>query len=110
MENNGIHKKIYIMQSNGGIMTEGVGLLVADMRHDFSLTRIERLDYVDIEFMESIWEGLEREAIKTLKEEDILLNRSIDMRYQGQSFEINVKASKDGLEKDFKEEHIPYLL
>jgi len=103
-------------------ITSAIGLLVADMRHDFSLTKIKRLDYVDTEFMEGVWGRLERKAIKTLKEEgvseeDILLSRSIDMRYQGQSFEINVKAplsskaystgqaSKDGLEEDFKQEH-----
>jgi len=89
---------------------------VADIRHDFSLTRIERLDIIDEGFMENIWEGLKKKAIKTLKEEgvleeDIILNRSIDMRYEGQSFEINIKAPwgskalKQILEEEFRQEH-----
>ena len=97
-------------------ITSAIGLLVADIRHDFSLTRIERLDIIDEGFMENIWEGLEKKAIKTLKEEgvleeDIILNRSIDMRYEGQSFEINIKAPwgskalKQILEEEFRQEH-----
>jgi len=72
-----------------------IGLLIADIKHDYSITRIQEMDKFLPSDINKIWGEIEEKAISRLKKEgvssqSIMLHRSIDMRYKGQSFEITV--------------------
>lgn len=71
-----------------------LGLLVSDLRSDFARTRVLSASRTTIAEIDEIFETLDQEAVSWLKQEapgrDCRLERSIDMRYLGQSFELNV--------------------
>lgn len=76
-------------------ISSAIGLLVADIKHDYSITRIQEMDKFLPSDINKIWAEIEEKAISRLKKEgvssqSIMLHRSIDMRYKGQSFEITV--------------------
>ncbi len=70
-----------------------LGMVVADIKHEFVLTRKMSPD----EDTRKVFEKLERKAVKTLKKEGvlqdrILLQKYIDTRYVGQSYELRIPA------------------
>ena len=70
-----------------------LGMVVADIKHEFVLTRRMSPD----EDTRKVFEELERKAVKTLKKEGvlqdrILLQKYIDTRYVGQSYELRIPA------------------
>jgi len=75
-----------------------LGLLAADVRLDLSQSHLARLDQVGPETVEDGFGRLEARAHDELGEfpggEQILL-RSVDLRYQGQSYEITLPLSKE---------------
>lgn len=78
--------------------TSALGLVVADMRHDYVATRIQCLDDVDPATSEATFQELEAQARSQLIHEDIPedrrhLSRSCDMRYFGQAHELNIPVS-----------------
>jgi N-methylhydantoinase A len=85
--------KVFIPR-NPGVLSAW-GAVCADVVKNFSRTSIAPLDRKESKFFTSIYLELESEARSTLKLEgfsgrSLVLKRSIDARYQGQSFEINV--------------------
>jgi len=75
-----------------------IGLLIADIKHDYSITKIQEMDKLLSSDINELWGEMEEKAISRLKKEgvssqSIMLHRSIDMRYKGQSFEITVPVS-----------------
>ncbi len=87
------------------------GIMVSDVQLDYGRTKILRLKGAEVEAEEFVKETLENfavEAKKELVEQDIdfegsMLLHSLDMRYVGQSYEINV--SFKGLEDARKNFH-----
>ncbi len=78
--------------------TSALGLVVADMRHDYVATRIQCIDDVDPATSEATFQELETQARSQLSHEDIPedrqhLSRSCDMRYFGQAHELNIPVS-----------------
>ena len=78
--------------------TSALGLVVADMRHDYVATRIQCLDDVDPAMPEATFQELEAQARSQLSHENIPvdrqhLSRSCDMHYFGQSHELNIPVS-----------------
>lgn len=72
-----------------------LGMLTSDVRHDFSRTCLARWDKLDIGLISGLFGELEREALLTLKreglpEDRIVCRSSIDMRYIGQEYTVNV--------------------
>jgi len=70
-----------------------LGLLVTPMALDFSRSYISRLDSIDWEYVKGIYEEMEQEAFSSLIEtgasrDEITFERSADMRYTGQFYEI----------------------
>lgn len=70
-----------------------LGLLVTPMALDFARSYISRLDAINWEHVNRIYEELEEEAISSLIEtgasrDEIVFERSADMRYAGQFYEI----------------------
>jgi N-methylhydantoinase A len=75
--------------------TSALGLVLADLRHDYVATRIQSLDAVDPQGAEATFRELEREAQAQLAREGIpqerwQLARSCDLRYFGQAYELNI--------------------
>ncbi len=83
-----------------------LGLLVTDLRHEFSRTRVmpAATDGAPADFTErirSLFEGMEEEGRCTLRREGVApeemdFRRGIEMRYAGQSSEVAVPLPRDG--------------
>ncbi len=72
-----------------------LGLLVTDLKHDYSTTMIERVDRLDWSTVEQTYQALEAEGRATLAREgvpaeDMAFQRQVDIRYVGQSFELTI--------------------
>ena len=72
-----------------------MGLLVTDLKHDYSSTLIRPASAVDVDEVEQVFQGLERRGREALERErmtsdDISYRRSVDTRYVGQSYELSI--------------------
>ena len=80
------------------------GILTADVKADFVATKICIDEQISPLEMNSIYEELEAKAVRELQEEldgqEILISRSVDLRYFGQSFELNVPVPRKKLTAD----------
>ncbi len=75
--------------------TSAMGLLVAELKHDYSATLIERAERLDKAVLEEIFRELESQGRASLKREQILPEnmdflRQVDLRYLGQSYELTL--------------------
>lgn len=95
-----------------------LGLLVADIRSDFSMTRIMKLEDADAEALDAAFEPVLADVARWFEQErvapeDRTIERAIDMRYVGQSHELTVAvpdgpAAASGLDTlvaAFRQEH-----
>ena len=76
-------------------VSSALGLLLADIKHDFVRTYIKVLGLVDIDFVNHAFAEFEREGRALLEREGIgpenqRFLRELDMRLKGQSFELKV--------------------
>jgi N-methylhydantoinase A len=83
-----------LVPRNPGILC-ALGLLLTDLRHDFSLTRRMRLEAESIDAIRSSIEKLRDDAELWFEKEGVVSERrrviaSADMRYVGQNYELNV--------------------
>ena len=74
-----------------------LGLLVTDLKHDFSTTWIQRLDRLDVDALETAYAALEAQGRAALDRagvatRDCELARQLDIRYVGQSHELSISA------------------
>jgi N-methylhydantoinase A len=93
------------------------GALLADTRFDYTQTRWMRMSQLDVQAAGEVFAALEQRAADDFKAEGFSeapqLVRSIDMRYVGQNWELNVSMPGGDLspddfaaaEKLFEEEH-----
>lgn len=89
--------------------TSAMGLLVTDIKHDYSVALIQRADRIDInvaneQFQQMRGEGqmaLSREGVAG---EDTRFVKQADMRYVGQSYELTVPLQKNDLDADALDE------
>ncbi len=82
-------------------ITSAIGLLMADFRHDYSRTFLQTTDALDFEELNKAFDALGSQATAQLLADrvpakDILLLRSLEMRYRGQghNLEVTVPAGK----------------
>jgi len=92
-----------IVPPNPG-MFSALGLLTADLFHDLSRALITRVERADAGEVEGLFEEMEAEGKEVLSSEGISpgemrLQRQMDLRYYGQSYEITVEYP-EGLLKD----------
>jgi len=83
-------------------VNSAVGLLIADFRYDFSRTCLTRCSRVDAANLQSQVEEMETQALEEMltekiPREDIVFLRSVDMRYVGQGYEIEVPLASGTL-------------
>ena len=87
------------------------GLLVADVRADFSLSRLASLKETGVQGINAAFAELQRSANEWFVRERVdlasrHLERALDLRYVGQSHELTVPVQRD----DFREEDLPALI
>ena len=80
-------------------VTSALGCLLVDIRHDLLTTLVVETSKADPKLIEEEFVKLEKEAISRLSTEgveriDMVLKRSIDMRYAGQWRSLNVSVSQ----------------
>lgn len=76
------------------------GLLVADTRHDFVRTIMAEEKGVKPEELDAIYSDLEARALKQLKKDGVPegrreIPRSVDLRFTGQSYELNIPVPQE---------------
>ena len=79
--------------------TSATGLLVSDLKHEYSSTLIRQVGSVDTDEVEEAYRGLEAQGRAALEREGVAPKqmsflRQIDMRYVGQSYELPVPAPR----------------
>ena len=79
------------------------GLLMADLRTDYAVTRLQMLDTVSNSALQNIYESLERQADGWFAAEAIPAHArsvqcSVDVRYAGQNYEIAVPVPSGALD------------
>jgi N-methylhydantoinase A len=98
--------------------TSAMGLLVTDLKHEYSTTMIKRVEGVNPAAVEEVYRDQEQQARTTLEREgmgpaDMSFFRRVDMRYVGQSYELTVPLPQGRLGsaeigrvlEDFHREH-----
>ena len=83
--------------------TSAMGLLVTDLKHDYSTTLIQHVDQLDTTAVEETYQELEAQGGASLereevRQEDISFLRQVDMRYVGQSYELTVPLPAEQLD------------
>ncbi|MCH8863898.1 MAG: hydantoinase/oxoprolinase family protein [Chloroflexi bacterium] len=83
-----------IIPLNPGI-TSALGLLMTDLRHDYVVTYICKVDRLDFEKVNRTYRDFDDQGRRLLADEgvaekDILSAKFMDMRYVGQSFELTI--------------------
>lgn len=76
-----------------------MGLLVADTQHDYVRTLARKQQDVDSGILVAVFSSLAEEGVRQLrqekvKDEDIMVLWSADLRYKGQSYEINTPVQR----------------
>jgi N-methylhydantoinase A len=71
------------------------GMLVSDLRHDYRVTRIQLLTDADLGELQRVYEQFETSAKAELAGEGVpsgrvRLDRTLDLRYKGQSWKLGV--------------------
>jgi len=94
----------FIVPVSAGVAS-AVGFLVAPLSFDFIRTFMMRFDEIDWKVLNEIYEGMEAEGRQYLhkagvRDEDITVFRSADMRYVLQGREINVRVPSGTLSGD----------
>ena len=83
--------------------TSAMGLLVTDLKHDYSTTLIQHVDQLDTAAVEATYRELEAQGGASLEREgvrpeDISFLRQVDTRYVGQSYELTVPLPAEQLD------------
>ncbi len=96
-------------------VTSALGLLQADVKHEFFNTKPQALSQISAETVCYVFYGLEQDAFAKFDEEgfsrsSVKLERYMDLRYQGQGYELSVAVDIDALDtqqvrSDFDELH-----
>ncbi|SMP15290.1 N-methylhydantoinase A [Desulfurobacterium pacificum] len=97
-----------IVPLNPGILS-AMGMLLSDVVKDYSLTVMVRDEELSLQTLDEFFKVLEDRAFEELisegiEEENIFLERFVDVRYRGQSFELIVPFSENFVD-DFHREH-----
>ncbi|UNC92367.1 hydantoinase/oxoprolinase family protein [Candidatus Contubernalis alkaliaceticus] len=99
-----------IVPAQPGI-NSAMGMLAADIRRDYVLTRIMREENIQVDYLEDLFKELQSKALKELeregfKYENLLFYRSADLRYPRQAYEINIPLGAEELNKKTLEQMV----
>ncbi len=91
-------KKVVIPTLAG--VASAVGLLAADVKFDFVKTYVSRIDKIDWSYVKRLYSEMEEEGLRLLKiagVTDYEMIRTVDLRYVGQAYELNVRLPEGEL-------------
>ena len=93
-----LRMKAVIVPNNAGVLS-AFGLLLADSVKDYSRSVLKPVQELRPAELESLFRPLERRGLKDMADDGfgsggVLLERSLEMRYVGQSYEINIPLTK----------------
>ncbi|MEA5409282.1 hydantoinase/oxoprolinase family protein [Haloarculaceae archaeon H-GB2-1] len=96
-----------VVPRTAGVLS-ALGLLISDILYDYSASRVRKWTEVAAgelqdEFDEFVATGRERLDAEELPAEQMQFERSVDLRYVGQSFELSVPVPTGELDADAKE-------
>lgn len=85
---------IVLIPEQPGVFS-AVGLVMADIRHDFVQTRMMRGDGITIDAVRTLYDELEKQGLDALDSDGLepnqrIIRRTADLRYVGQAYEVNV--------------------
>ena len=89
-------------------VNSALGLLIADFRYDYSQTFLKKTQEVNLDSLNQTFRDLEAKAIEQMHKEkisgeDMVILRSVEMRYAGQGYELDVSTPNGTLtQKDLK--------
>src|SRR5262249_39409881 len=83
-----------IVPRDAGVMS-AVGLLTADVRRDYTRTRLMDAEGADPALIGQVFEELEAEARSELGPGEMRLQRSLDARFKHQAHELTVPVAGD---------------
>lgn len=97
-----------IVPRHAGVLS-ALGMLLADVKKDYSLSVLRRTDDVDVEKIERSFLTLVERGLRDLRGEGFdgaraVIERSLDVRYVGQSYEITVPFTAE-YRADFDRRH-----
>ena len=101
-----------IVPKNAGVLS-AFGLLLADSVKDYSRSILKLIDQIDRQELERLFSKLEQRGLEDLRQDgfarpSIVLERYLDLRYLGQSYEITMPYQKTSPSRqlaDFHREH-----
>ncbi|MBB5021399.1 hydantoinase/oxoprolinase family protein [Desulfurispira natronophila] len=101
-----------LVPRNPGILS-ALGMLMSDVVKDYSLTVMYQQERLDSCELKEHFEAMEQQARcelmeEGIKEHQVYMERSLDMRYCGQSFELMVNWCEDMIEAFHTEHHRCY--
>lgn len=79
-----------------------IGLLMSDVKHDYVQSRVTPIAGLTVDAVEAAFDRLERQAVEQLRQDgfspaQIRFERSLDMRYAGEGYEIAVACAAQAL-------------
>ena len=88
--------------------TSAMGLLVTDLKHDFSNTLIEKIENLNLDKVNTLFNEMEEKGKNELLKEgrgfsSIKYQRNVDMRYVGQSYELSIPFSEGNIKDALKD-------
>jgi N-methylhydantoinase A len=91
--------KTVLVPRNAGLIS-AMGLILADWKRDYCRTRLDRLDRLTEQVIRSRFRSLEAQAVAEFQsfgssEHELVFYRSVDMRYEGQAYELNVALTDE---------------
>ena len=89
-----LRMKAVLVPANAGVLS-AFGLLLADSVKDYSRSVLRTLERVRPAELERLFRDFERRGLRDMKEDgfapkSVVFEKSLDMRYLGQSYEINL--------------------
>jgi len=92
-----LHIPLTLIPRSPGL-TSAVGLLLADVEHNYSLTRVQRFSQVDLaalnaDLADFAAQGRAALAEDGVPEDRMQLRSALDLRYVGQSYELRIDAA-----------------
>jgi len=101
-------KKVIVPNFQG--VFSALGMILSDSVKELSTAFMKKAKEIKEGEIERKFQELEREAlelfsIEEIERERIIFSRSLDMRYKGQSYELNIPY-KDGFLEDFHKAHM----
>lgn len=94
------------------------GMIMADLRYEFSITHIERVDKLNVDAVNGKLNEIEKEILETFKlenvsEDNVEISYELDVRYYGQEHTLPIRirraiveADKQIIAREFDDKHL----